>query len=299
MPGASDYTVQNVLNYLAGSLTVPSMPQLWMALFTTAPSTDSGTSSGTEVTGGSYARQQIAGTLTTNGTTASGNATLHFASVPSWIVAGMLIRDQTTASVIPAATTVLSTTSTTVVMSANATGGGVGGTDVITFSAFAAASASSSSNATIAPGSIVNSSAVVTFPQATVSWGTVVAFGIFDSSAATTNLLYWDWLGNFKWIPFTMPNASSVLTTDASGDVPANSSLVVVQQKYGGTLPTLSAGSWTGTLTTSAASGATFTIAANTSSSTGAGLFRQVQSQSIPANVTASFAANQLVVSLA
>jgi hypothetical protein len=72
--------------------------------------------------------------LTTNNTTASGNATLHFASVPSWVVAGLQIADATAPSVIPAGTVVLSTTSTTVVMSNNATGAGVGNGDAITFS---------------------------------------------------------------------------------------------------------------------------------------------------------------------
>lgn len=70
--------------------------------------------------------------LTTNGTTAAGNATLHFASVPSTVVAGMSIWDSTTQGSIPPGVTVLSTTSTTVVMSANANLQ-VGGTDVIQF----------------------------------------------------------------------------------------------------------------------------------------------------------------------
>lgn len=72
-------------------------------------------------------------TLVTNGTTASGNATLHFASVPGGVIAGQSIVDTTTAGLIPAATTVLSTTATTVVMSANATGTGVASGDTVTF----------------------------------------------------------------------------------------------------------------------------------------------------------------------
>ena len=69
----------------------------------------------------------------TNGTTAAGNDTLHFASTPSWIVAGMVIADLTTAAAIPAGTTVVSTTGTTVVMSANAAAPGVGSGDGILF----------------------------------------------------------------------------------------------------------------------------------------------------------------------
>lgn len=297
MPGASDYFEQNTLNYLAGSLAMPALPSLFLALFTTAPTSDAGTG-GTEVTGGSYARQQIAGPLTTNATTAAGNATLHFASVPSWIVAGMQIRDSTSAAVIPASTTVVSTTATTVVMSNNAAGAGVGGTDVITFSAFAASTASSGNpEPNTLPGSITNANAVVTFPQATASWGTVTSFGIYDA-VTSGNLLAFDYLGNFKWIPFTCTSATpGVLTADTTADAPANGSSIVVTQKYGATLPT-TAGSWAGLLTTAGLSGATFNAGVNTTS-IGGGLFRQVTQQPIAINVTASFATNQLTVSLA
>jgi hypothetical protein len=71
--------------------------------------------------------------LTTNGTTAAGNATLHFAAVPATILAGMTIADVSVGGVIPTGTTVLSTTPTTVVMNQNATGAGVGSGDSIQF----------------------------------------------------------------------------------------------------------------------------------------------------------------------
>ena len=45
-------------------------------------------------------------------------------------------------------------------------------------------------------------SATISFPQATASWGTVVAWGFFDA-ATGGNLLTWDWLGNDPWFPFT------------------------------------------------------------------------------------------------
>lgn len=122
MTGLSDYTAGYQLNWITGQLATPALPSVWLALFTTAPA-DAGTG-GTEVSGGSYARVQVAGTGTTNGTTANGNPTLHFATTPAWVVAGMSIRDVTSASVIPAGTTVLSFTGTTVTMSANATGAG-------------------------------------------------------------------------------------------------------------------------------------------------------------------------------
>jgi Alpha-L-arabinofuranosidase B, catalytic len=75
-----------------------------------------------------------AGTLTTNATTASGNAILHFNSVPSWVVPGLFVADTTSPSVLPAGNVVLSTTSTSVTVSANATGSGVGSSDTIAFS---------------------------------------------------------------------------------------------------------------------------------------------------------------------
>jgi len=72
-------------------------------------------------------------TLTTNGTTAAANATLHFATVPATIRSGMVIADLTTGAVIPNGATVVSKTATTVVMSQNATGAGVGNGDSIQF----------------------------------------------------------------------------------------------------------------------------------------------------------------------
>src|SRR5215467_36125 len=72
-------------------------------------------------------------TLVTNNTTAAGNNTLHFASVPSWVGTGYQIVDLTTPSSIPANTIVQSKTVNTIVMSNNATGAGVGNGDSIVF----------------------------------------------------------------------------------------------------------------------------------------------------------------------
>ncbi len=79
------------------------------------------------------ATQVMAATGTTNGTTSTSSAVLHFASTPAGVVAGMGIVDTSTGASIAAGTTVVSTTATTVTMSANAAGSGVGGTDGITF----------------------------------------------------------------------------------------------------------------------------------------------------------------------
>lgn len=297
MSGLSDYSSANVLNYLTGQLIVPALPALWMGLFTTAPTSDAGTG-GTEVpsTNG-YARQQVAGAATVNGTTAAGNATLHFASTPTWIVAGMSIRDVTSPAVISAATTVLSTTGTTVVMSANAAGAGVGATDSIVFSAFQPATAATSEpEPNTIPGQSTNTGVIVTFPQATsTGWGTVTSFGLYDASTSG-NLVVWDYLGNFKWVPFTCTLASpGVFTTDLAADAPANGSSVVVTSKYGGTLPT-TGGSFSGLLTTAGLSTNTFNVGVNTTAA-GGGQFRQVGTQAIAGNVTASFASATLIIS--
>jgi hypothetical protein len=71
--------------------------------------------------------------LTTNGATAAGSATLNFAAVPASVLVGMTIADLTTGSVIPAGTIVRSKTATTVVMSQNATGAGAANGDSIQF----------------------------------------------------------------------------------------------------------------------------------------------------------------------
>lgn len=70
----------------------------------------------------------------TNGSTAAGNATLHFATTPAWVVAGMVVFDLTTPASIAANTIVNSATGTTVVMNANAAGAGVANGDGIIFS---------------------------------------------------------------------------------------------------------------------------------------------------------------------
>jgi hypothetical protein len=140
---------------------LPALPAAYMALFTTMPNYVGG--SGTEVSGGSYARVQVAGAVATSASSSSGSSTLTFTSVPSWIVVGMTVRDATTSSVIPANTTVSSKTSTPVTISNAVTGGGVvGNGDSITFSAFTGSAASSGSEpATILP---VSGAGLSTFP---------------------------------------------------------------------------------------------------------------------------------------
>lgn len=303
MTGLSDYTAKNLLNYLSGGVAEPSLPSVWLALFT-AVGTDAGTGF-TEVSGNAYARVQVAGNAATNATTANGNPTLHFASTPAWIQPGMLVSNTTAPSTIAAATTVLAVTGTTVTMSANAAGAGVGNGDTINFSAFQPAATGT------APSTISNGS-TVTFPQATGSWGTVIAFGLYDA-ATVGNLLAWDFLapvaGGGTWLPFESTNVGSgngpVFSVKGNGYT--NLDPVVLTNEYGGTLPTLTAGTITGYTVNYVANQATDSLtltqssggAAVTSSSTGSGMMRKIVQQPIAANVTASFAASTLTVTAA
>lgn len=289
MTGLSNYAADAVADWVAGQTAMPALAARYLALFTGAGS-DAGTGF-TEVSGGAYARVQVAGSAATSAATASGS-TLHFSSVPSWITAGMTVTDTSTSGVIPSGTTVSSVTGTTVTLSAAVTGAGVGSGDTISFSAFAAASGTS-------PSSMLNGAAV-TFPQATASWGTVVAFGLYDASTGG-NLIDWDWLGLDPWVPFSCSSASpGVLTaigiTANSTPTLANGANAVVSAEYGGTLPTgLSAGT---VYTVAGLSADTFNLGTNTSS-TGSGMVRQITEQPIAANVTASFAANSLQLTFA
>src|SRR5579872_1042848 len=298
MPGMSDYLAEAATNLMSGQAAAPALGNRFLALFTAMPTSDAGTG-GTEVSGGGYARVQVAGSAATNGTTASGNATLHFAATPAWIVAGMTVND-TTAAVVPAGTTVLSTTGTTVVMSQNATGGGVGSGDTIVFSAWPASSASSGTEPSVTPVTATNG-AVITFAQASASWGTVIGFGIYDAVTAG-NLLGLDFLGNFSWLPCSISAASpGVITTHAHGYSAADP--VVFTSKYGGTTPTFSQSNLTGVLVVVSPATDTFTVtnggtAVNTSG-TGDMMVRKIVQQSIPINVTASFAASTLTLNVA
>lgn len=297
MTGLANYSANNLLDWLSGSVAEPSLPSVYCALFT-AVGTDAGTGF-TEVSGGSYARVQVAGNVSTNNTTANGNNTLHFSSVPSWIVAGMYIYDATAPTVIPSGTYVSSTTSTTVVMSGNASGSGVGNGDSIVFSAFAAPTGT-------APSSITNN-AVITFPQATANWGTVIAWALYDASSSG-DLLLWDFLGAYNWLPGYMTSVGSgnggVFSTHAHGY--SNGDPIVATVEYGGTFPTVTQESLTSYVVNYAANVTTDTFTLSTSSSspgsgnavwtstTGAFNVRKIVQQSIPQNVTASFAASAL-----
>jgi len=283
---------ENAINWAAGQQPFPSIGNRFLALFTTAPTSDAGTG-GTEVSGGSYARVQVAAAVAATASFTTGSPNITMTSNPGWVAPGMNVYDLTNNQQIG---TVLTYTGTALVLTSNAAHASAGSTDSLQFSAWPAASASSGTEPATAPAQAVNG-AVITFAQATASWGTVVAWGLYDAVTAG-NFIEFDYMGNNKWIPFSCTSASpGVMTADTASDAPANGSSIVVTQKFGGTLPT-TAGSWSGILTTAGLSGATFNAGVNTTG-IGGGQFRQVTQQPIAINVTASFAASTLTLTLA
>lgn len=293
MTGLTDYSAKNVLNYLTGQIAMPALPAVYLALYT-GVGTDAG-SGFTEVSGGAYARVQIAGALGAGASFTTGTATITMgSSLPAWVVPGMAVYDVTNGFSIG---TVLSTAGTTLTLTANALHASSGSTDTLTFSAWPNASGS-------APSSLTNGS-IITFPQASATWGTVIAFGLYDASSSG-NLLEWDFLGNFNWLPFEIPTASSLATVKGNGM--ASNDPVVFTAEYGGTLPSLSTGTMTSYTVNFVATPATDTINVDTTSgpttaivttSSGSGMVRKIVQQSIPSGVTASFAASTLTISLA
>src|SRR6185437_11820329 len=151
-----------------------------------------------------YARVQVAGALTMSGTWTTGSTVLTLASTaPAWLTAlgtngsGVSVYDTTNGFFIG---TISSVSGTSVTLQSTAAHASSGASDVLSFSAF-------SNSSGTAPSTVTNGAAI-NFPAATsTGWGTSIAFGLFDAST-TGNLLLWDFLGNFAWLPFEVPNAS-------------------------------------------------------------------------------------------
>ena len=300
MSGLSDYAAQSVLDFCTGRAAMPALASRYLALFTTAPTSDAGTG-GTEVSGTGYARVQVAGALAaaSSGGPFSGTTIALAATAPAWLLAlgtngsGVNVYDATASA---QCGTVSSISGTTVTLTGT-TSHAVANSDSLVFSAFPASSASSGSEPATTAANVTNG-ASISFAQAGAGgWGTITSWALYDA-LTSGNMIEWDYLGNNKWIPFSCTSASpGVLTCDTAADAPANGSSIVVTQKYGGTLPT-TGGSWSGLLTTANLSGATFTAGVNTTA-IGGGQFRQVASQVISANVTFTAAASQITLSQA
>ncbi len=148
------------------------------------------------------------------------------------------------------------------------------------------------------PSTITNSGAI-TFPTSTTAWGTAVAFGIFDAASAG-NLLWWDFLGNDPWFPFTgIASATNTFTaigiTAGSSPALANGASVVFDAEWGGTLP---AAITQYTAYTVAGLAADVFNVGVTPATTSSGMVRQVATQVISNNVTFSFASSALTLAL-
>lgn len=300
MAGLGDYGAQALLDWETGRAPMPTAPgNRFLALFTTAPTSDAGTG-GTEVSGGSYARQQVAGNVTASTTITSGvTTTITVNTGQTWIVPGMNVFDLTNAFANGQIGTVLTYVSGTgvITLTAAASHSGTGSTDSLQLSAWPASSPSATNEPNTTPANVTNTNAVITFPQATANWGTVTSWALYDA-VTSGNFITWDYLGNFKWQVFTCSNASpGVFQVDSTGDAYANGTSVVVTSKFGSTLPT-TAGSFAGILTTAGLSGSTFNVGVNTTS-IGGGQIRAVLQQSIPQNVTASFATSTFTLNAA
>lgn len=191
-------------------------------------------------------------------------------------------------------------TSYVALFTAVGTDAGTGFTEVSGGSYARAATAGSDWNAAsgTGPASISNAN-TITFATSTGSWGTIIAFGLYDA-LTTGNLLAWDYLGAFAWLPCTVSAASpGVITSKAHGYSAADT--FVFSTEYGGTAPTFSQSNFTGLLTVTAPVATdTFTAtngatAVNTSA-TGDGMVRKVLQQVISSGIQVQFTAGQLVV---
>ena len=294
MAGLSDYSAQALINWATGNRSMPATANRFLALFTTAPTSDAGTG-GTEVStsGTAYARVQVAGAITAAGAISTDASTITMPNVSGypWVLAGMNVYDATAGVQIG---TVQTWTGTTLTLTGNAANNGSGSTDSLIFSAFPAASASSGTEPSVTPAQAATGAAV-SFPQSTASWGTVVAIGVYDA-VTSGNLIWFDFLGNYKWSPFSCTLASpGVLTVN---DVTfTNGQFAVVTSKFGGALPT-TGGSWSGVLTVAGVSGQTFNLGVNTTGA-GDGLVRQVVQQVVPSSNVVTFSSGQLILSAA
>jgi hypothetical protein len=154
-----------------------------------------------------------------------------------------------------------------------------------------------------ASGQITNANALA-FVTPTADWGTVEAFGIFDLGAGG-NLLWWDWMGDFGYVPFVCDDAAgSPDVFDSPAHGLAANDRVVFTSEFGGTLPTgLTAGTLyhviAGGLTTdSFAVSTTQGGSAVAISAIGSGMYRKVVPQVIQNGNTVQFNAGQLKLQL-
>ncbi|MFZ1109846.1 MAG: hypothetical protein WAN43_16045 [Rhodomicrobium sp.] len=290
MPGLADYLAQAQINHASGAIPLTTNYSRFVALFTALPTADAGTG-GTEVSGGSYARVQVAGRLqaaSSGGPWAGTSVTLSGAA-PAWLTAlgtngsGCNVFDATSGLQVG---TVSSVSGSTITLSATATNS-VANNDFLYISAFPQASASTGTEPAITPASVANA-AQINFATSSAAWGTILGWGLYDASSSG-NLYYFDYLGSGKWSPFTCTPASPGVLT-VTDQTFTNGASVAVSSKAAGALPSLSSGSWAGLQTVAGVSGNTFNVGLNTTS-IGDGLVRPVTTAAPGTPVTTYFPA--------
>lgn len=92
MSGLTTYAQQKILDHIGGGSSF-TQPSAYLALLTAMPTSDDG-DDGTEVTGGSYARQQLTDASNmgaASGTQKANDAVISFTNMPSCTVVGAVI----------------------------------------------------------------------------------------------------------------------------------------------------------------------------------------------------------------
>lgn len=304
MTGMTNLTADQYLNDITGFAPLLSTSRSRFLALLTAVGTDAGTGF-TEVStsGTAYARQQVAGAVAATASFTTASTTITITTNPGWVIPGMSVYDNTTGSAIG---TVLTYVGTTLTLVAASLINSSGSADSIQFSAFSAASSS-------APG-VCTTIAAQTFATATgAGYGTVIAWSLMSDNSAisVTNLLFWDFLGNFNWLPFesTSVNTGAGPVVSAKGNGYSNADPVVATSEYGGTLPTLTTGVLTGYNVAFVANAATDSLTLVTTSgggtafaatSTGSGMIRKITQVAIGTGIgPTTFSAGNFNMSLA
>lgn len=294
MPGLTDYSAKASLNWESGIAAMPALASRFLSLLTTMPG-DAGTG-GTEVSGGGYARVQIAGTLAAGASFTTSSTTITLGtSAPAWLLAlgtngsGCNVYDTTTGSNVG---TVSSVSGTSVTLTAASSINSSGSTDSLVFSAFPQASASSGAEPATTAAQASNGAAI-NYATPSGSWGTVVGFGVHDA-LTSGNMLDNNYIGAYDWLPFSCTSASPGVLTVPTHSFSNGDSVVVSAKFDGSSLPT-TGGSWAGALTVAGVTTDTFTAGVNTTS-TGSGMVRKIVTQAIGSGATVGFAASALKI---
>lgn len=150
--------------------------------------------------------------------------------------------------------------------------------------------------------------AALTFatPTGNPTNGDVVGFGAFDSGTiAGGNLLWFDYLGGFDWLPCAVADASTEIISSKAHGYAANDR-VVFSAEFGGTLPTgITAGTLYYVMSTSLATDSFRVSTASGNSgpvditATGACMVRKVTPMTITNGVAPSFGAGQITLKAA